>query len=382
MDEMVLAEVTGVVDLSLTEACLRFPREAKACNLRHMAKRWRGGKVRCIVLSKARPAPEYVNLSAGFLGLASQFVGKDGTPRFCHEKDLHKTVAVTQSNGEVVHKRLMRSWGETVNQGLMRSFGRNSCSCSRSSAADGGGGSRHGVGTADSALPAAATITGSRFKRENMLGLYRYIVRAMHPAGRSSPSALKSFWNDAFVQSMLPSFKEHLHHAKQRSVQAGCREMYVRDCAPTKDTKMSPADFEIEAVTRPDGTKIRHATILSAILWPEDHARYIELSGTLLKNIEQHARCVRLSGIKPKESKVRKRQLTQPFARLQDSVPLEKLLLEFLEIDLRIEHGKSIAWVAEKDLDDEYDRRVLEHMARMREMEEDGDLSPPITTLS
>ena len=110
MDEMVLAEVTDTEDLSITEACRRFPREARACKLRRMAKRWRGGKVRCIVLSNARPAPEYINLSAGCLGLASQFVGKSGVPRFCHKWDLHKTVAVKLSEGQVVHQRLVRSW--------------------------------------------------------------------------------------------------------------------------------------------------------------------------------------------------------------------------------------------------------------------------------
>jgi hypothetical protein len=75
-----------------------------------MAKRWRGGKVRCIVLSNARRAPEYINLSAGCLGLASQFVGKNGTPRFCHKRDLHKTVVVTLSDGKVVRQRMVRSW--------------------------------------------------------------------------------------------------------------------------------------------------------------------------------------------------------------------------------------------------------------------------------
>jgi len=81
MDEMVLAEVTDTEDLSMKEACRRFSREAKACKLRRMAKRWRGGKVRCVVLSNARPAPEHINLSAGCLGLASQFVGKNGNPQ-------------------------------------------------------------------------------------------------------------------------------------------------------------------------------------------------------------------------------------------------------------------------------------------------------------
>ena len=42
MDEMVLAEVTDTEDLSITEACRRFPREARACKLRRMAKRCRG----------------------------------------------------------------------------------------------------------------------------------------------------------------------------------------------------------------------------------------------------------------------------------------------------------------------------------------------------
>jgi hypothetical protein len=57
-----LDEVTYTEDLSIKEAYRRFPREAKACLLRRMAKRWRGGKVRCIVLSNSRPAPEYINL--------------------------------------------------------------------------------------------------------------------------------------------------------------------------------------------------------------------------------------------------------------------------------------------------------------------------------
>ena len=117
---MLLAEVLEIVDLPCREACLRFPKEAGACKLSHMARCWTGGKVRCIVLSRARPATEYVNLSAGCLGFVGQFESTTGTPRFCHRDDLHKAMAVTLNSGLTVSIILKRSWPLTVNSNPRR----------------------------------------------------------------------------------------------------------------------------------------------------------------------------------------------------------------------------------------------------------------------
>jgi hypothetical protein len=120
METMLLAEVLEIVDLPCREACLRFPKEAGACKLSHMARCWTGGKVRCIVLSRARPATEYVNLSAGCLGFVGQFESTTGTPRFCHRDDLHKAMAVTLNSGLTVSIILKRSWPLTVNSNPRR----------------------------------------------------------------------------------------------------------------------------------------------------------------------------------------------------------------------------------------------------------------------
>ena len=47
-------------------------------------------------------------------------MGKIGVPRFCRKRDLHKTVAVTLSDGQVVHQRLVRSWPLIACQKLCR----------------------------------------------------------------------------------------------------------------------------------------------------------------------------------------------------------------------------------------------------------------------
>ena len=118
---MLVAEVVEIVDLPRREACLRFPVEAGACKLSRMARSWKGVKVRCIVLSGARPATDYVNLSAGCLGFVGQFESTTGTPRFCHVSDLHKTMAVTLNSGLTVSSILKRSWPLTVNSNPRRS---------------------------------------------------------------------------------------------------------------------------------------------------------------------------------------------------------------------------------------------------------------------
>jgi hypothetical protein len=126
METMLVAEVVEIVDLPCREACLRFPVEAGACKLSSMARSWRGGKVRCIVLSGARPAADYINLSAGCLGFVSQFESTTGTPRFCHVSDLHKTMAVTLNSGLTVYRILKRSWPLTVNSDPCR-LGHGDC---------------------------------------------------------------------------------------------------------------------------------------------------------------------------------------------------------------------------------------------------------------
>ena len=94
----------------ITQACHLFPIEAEACCLWLRAQNWPRGEVRCIVLAKARWAPEYVNLSQGCLGFVAQFALDTGMPRFCHRKDLGKTVLVALPGGMTAKRRLVPSW--------------------------------------------------------------------------------------------------------------------------------------------------------------------------------------------------------------------------------------------------------------------------------
>jgi hypothetical protein len=138
METMLLAQVVEIVDLPCREACLRFPVEAGACRLSRMARSWTGGKVRCIVLSRARPATDYVNLSAGCLGFVSQFESTTGTPRFCHVSDLHKTIEVTLNSGPTASIILKRSWPLTANFNPSRRHGDDG--------GGGGGAGRYDIG--------------------------------------------------------------------------------------------------------------------------------------------------------------------------------------------------------------------------------------------
>ncbi len=120
MDTMVLAEAVEVVDLSVSQACLRFPIEAEACCLLLRAQNWPRGEVRCIVLAKARWAPEYVNLSQGCLGFVKQFAAHTGTPRYCHHMDLGKTVLVALPGGKTAKRKLVPSWPLNLNPDTRR----------------------------------------------------------------------------------------------------------------------------------------------------------------------------------------------------------------------------------------------------------------------
>ena len=99
-----------VVDLPIQDACLWFPDEAKACNLLRMTKSWRGRLVRCIVLANARLDPDTVNLSIGCFGIVGRFELRSEMARFCHRKDLGKTVTVVMPTGETLQRSLIRSW--------------------------------------------------------------------------------------------------------------------------------------------------------------------------------------------------------------------------------------------------------------------------------
>ena len=224
-----------------------------------------------------------------------------------------------------------------------------------------GGGSSFKEGSAAAAALAAAdaaiaSTAGkcSRFTRDQMLALYQYTYSVMPPASKTT-ALPESFWGDAFVRSLMPSFKQHLHHAKQRSVQAGCREMYVRDHAPIEDVWKSPADFEVRA-----GSIHNHVEMtLSAILWSNDHLRYVELSCILLNDMAKSKNRAPLVELSQKTCDLKnKNPALKSFGKSTPPITFENLL-EFLAIDLRIEHGDSIAWVAEQDLGAEYDRMAI-----------------------
>ena len=88
---LLLAEVRGVCTIPIAEACRRFPKEAKACNL---STRWDSPTVACIAVQNVRLAPEFVMLGPGNLGALRQFSHKHCRPQFCHVKDIGKRVTV------------------------------------------------------------------------------------------------------------------------------------------------------------------------------------------------------------------------------------------------------------------------------------------------
>ena len=99
---LLLAEVRGVCTIPIAEACRRFPKEAKACNL---SERWDRSTVACIVVRNVRLAPEFVMLGPGNLGALRQFSHKHCRPQFCHVTDLGKRVTV-EHKGKAVQRTM------------------------------------------------------------------------------------------------------------------------------------------------------------------------------------------------------------------------------------------------------------------------------------
>ena len=102
---LLLAEVRGVCTMSIAEACRRFPKEAKACDL---SARWDSPTVACIVVQNVRLAPEFVMLGPGNLSALRQFSHKHCRPQFCHVTDLGKTVNV-EHRGKAVQRIMSTS---------------------------------------------------------------------------------------------------------------------------------------------------------------------------------------------------------------------------------------------------------------------------------
>ena len=115
---LLLSEVKEVLALSCEDACNRFSREARDCNLLKLAASWKGSIVLCFVLGSTRLAPEILNLAQGNLGMLAQFSQADGTPRFCHIEDVGKTVSIClrslKHGGRIVQRRLEASWPPTT----------------------------------------------------------------------------------------------------------------------------------------------------------------------------------------------------------------------------------------------------------------------------
>ena len=99
---LLLAEVRDVCTISIAKAYIRFPKEAKACNL---SERWDSPTVACIVVQNVRLAPEFVMLGPGNLGALRQFSHKHCSPQFCHVTDLGKTVTV-EHKGKAVQRTI------------------------------------------------------------------------------------------------------------------------------------------------------------------------------------------------------------------------------------------------------------------------------------
>jgi hypothetical protein len=97
---LLLAKVSEVCTMSIAEACRRFPKEAKACDL---SARWDSPTVACIVVQHVRLAPEFVMLGPGNLGALRQFSHKNCRPQFCHVTDLGKRVTV-EHKGKAVQR--------------------------------------------------------------------------------------------------------------------------------------------------------------------------------------------------------------------------------------------------------------------------------------
>jgi len=81
LTDLLLAEVREVCKIPVAEACRRFPKEAKACDL---SARWDSPTVACIVVQNVRLAPQFVMLGPGNLGALRQFSHKLCRPQFCH----------------------------------------------------------------------------------------------------------------------------------------------------------------------------------------------------------------------------------------------------------------------------------------------------------
>jgi hypothetical protein len=115
---LLLAKVSKVCAMSIAQACRRFPKEAKACNLRE---RWDSPTVACIEVRNVRLAPEFAMLGPGNLGALRQFSQKDCRPQFCHVTDLGKTVTV-EHKGKAVQRTMstapfMQSGGGRISGG-------------------------------------------------------------------------------------------------------------------------------------------------------------------------------------------------------------------------------------------------------------------------
>jgi hypothetical protein len=99
---LILAEISEVTVMSCAKAYQSFPAEASACNLRKLSAGWSGRDVLCISLTRVRLTREFTVLGPGNQGFLRQFSIKTGTPQFCLNSDVGKTVTVQLKSGSRV----------------------------------------------------------------------------------------------------------------------------------------------------------------------------------------------------------------------------------------------------------------------------------------
>ena len=151
-------------------------------------------------------------------------------------------------------------------------------------------------------LDPAADSADSPVTMDDLLRLYRQACVCKADAQRPAKARQPEFW--AHMPDLKRTFAAHMVCAEERSEKAANRETAIEGVA---------TDLVVDAIKDERDREIAAEITLSALLWQQDHDKYIELSRLL--NIDQ------LSG------------------------QLDKLL-EFLKLDLRIKHGDGLEWAA------------------------------------
>jgi hypothetical protein len=153
--------------------------------------------------------------------------------------------------------------------------------------------------------PTAAISADEPIQKDDLLLLYRHaaVCRADLKRGQGSCGGRPSeFWK-TFPSDLKAKFQAHVKRAEQRIEQAGNREQAAGGPAP---------DVLVEAVVH-KGQEIAAGETLSTVMWDMDKARYVSL-------------CRLLSG-----------------GNLIGA-PQLGLLMELIQLDLRLKHGDTVQW--------------------------------------